>query len=137
VNIDEKRLKVISTHIRQSGMTHANRGINRLTIEEGKSWRAAAGCGVTVSSGDCLARLMPVDFKQEKGIELKSPSMDLFDFQFVAPWYGQSQTLPYYFGCSSYKSPLMLFFDQQRPRFTGRSDFPLFNNTGTHSWVEP
>ena len=38
--------------------------------------------------------------------------------------------------CGSYYSPLMLFFDKRRPRFSGRSSFPLHNGHSMTYWVE-
>lgn len=38
--------------------------------------------------------------------------------------------------CGGYWSPLMVFFDEDRPLFTNISDFPL-NPGGRTSWVEP
>ncbi|KHD88323.1 MAG: hypothetical protein OM95_09250 [Bdellovibrio sp. ArHS] len=37
--------------------------------------------------------------------------------------------------CGGYYSPLMVFFDDQRPRFEGKSQFPL-NPSGKTSWPE-
>lgn len=39
--------------------------------------------------------------------------------------------------CGSYFSPLLLFFDGKRPRFTGQSRFPLSGAPRMISWVEP
>jgi len=39
--------------------------------------------------------------------------------------------------CGSYHSPLMLFFDQKRPKFSGVSTFPLDPESGHIYWVEP
>ncbi len=38
--------------------------------------------------------------------------------------------------CGSYYSPLMLFFDANRPNFSGRSSFPLYTDAAVVHWVE-
>lgn len=39
--------------------------------------------------------------------------------------------------CGSYYSPIMMFFDETRPSFVGRSSFPLVDGYQFVSWTEP
>lgn len=39
--------------------------------------------------------------------------------------------------CGGYYSPLMMFFDEKRPAFTGKSHFQLTSNSSEVYWVEP
>lgn len=66
------------------------------------------------------------------------------NFQYISHWSSNFGSLELYVSfpgedkfCGGYFSPLMLFPDSQRPRFTGRSDMMNRPDPGYSAWVEP